>query len=137
MLAGCQHGGHDNGAVRQAVFDYYKKKGLNAAAMDVSVSSVNFQGDRADAAVVVTLKGKTDSPPMNFTYHLQQQNNQWVVTGTGAEQGGGHGTTDPNGGGAANPHGGGMPPADPGGANPHGGAGSMPSPQDLPPATKK
>lgn len=75
---------------------------------------------------------------MSLRYHLERQNGKWVVTGLAKDSN--HGTAaDPN---AANPHGGAMPPAAPGADNPHGGmapagGSSMPSPKDLPPATKK
>jgi hypothetical protein len=59
---------------------------------------------------------------------------------TGLAKGSNHGgAADPNA--ATNPHGGAMPPGAGGADNPHGGmapaSGSMPSPQDLPPAKKK
>ena len=129
-LSGCQRGGQKNAdAVRQGVIDHLAKAKFDMAAMDVKVADVKFNGEQADATVAVTLKGKSDSVPMSFKYHLEHQNNQWVVVGRTTEttHSGGAGEVDPNAGGA-NPHGGAMPPA---------GGGKMPSPQDLPPATKK
>jgi hypothetical protein len=140
-LAGCQHGGSNNSdAVREGIVDHLAKAKFDMSAMDVKVASVQFNGEQADATVAVTLKGKNDSPPMNFRYHLEHQGKKWVVTGLAGESGHG-GAADPNGG--TNPHGGAMPPAAAGADNPHGGmapaggAGNMPSPQDLPPAKKK
>jgi hypothetical protein len=127
-LAGCQHSGQKNAdAVRQGVIDHLAKAKFDVSAMDVKVADVKFNGEQADATVAVTLKGKSDSVPMSFKYHLEHQNNQWVVVGRTGETSHGGGQADPNAGGA-NPHGGAMPPA---------GGGKMPSPQDLPPATKK
>lgn len=142
-LAGCQHGGaNDTDAVRQGVIDRLAKQKFDISAMDIKVASVQFNGEQADATVAVTLKGKGDSPPMSFRYHLERQAKKWVVTGLANDNAhGGAGGADPGMG--ANPHGGAMPPAAGGAANPHGGmapaggAGSMPSPQDLPPAKKK
>jgi hypothetical protein len=140
-LAGCQHSGANNtDAVRQAVIDRLTKGSYNVSGMDIKVASVQFNGEQADANVSMTAKGQTGAPPMSITYHLERQNGKWVVTGLG--KGSSHGTAaDPNAAGM-NPHGGAMPPAAPGAANPHGGmapaaGSSMPSPQDLPPATKK
>jgi hypothetical protein len=138
-LAGCQHGGaNDTGAVRQAVIDRLAKGGYNISGMDIQVASVKFNGDQADATISLTAKGQTGAPPMSLPYHLERQSGKWVVTGLakGSTHGG---AADPNA--ATNPHGGAMPPAAGGGGNPHGGmppaSGAMPSPQDLPPATKK
>jgi len=143
-LAGCQHGGaNSTDAVRQGVIDRLVKQKFDIAAMDIKVASVQFHGEQADAIVSVMLKGKNDSPPMSFHYHLERQANKWVVVDLAKDSAhGGAGAADPNMGGG-NPHGGAMPPAAGGAPNPHGGmapaggAGSMPSPHDLPPATKK
>ena len=149
-LAACQHGGQNNAdAVRQGVLDYLARSNFNVAAMDVKVTAVEFHGDQADMAVTITPKGQSGGMAMPFNYHLEHQNNKWVVVGHGNSAGhgaeaapGGAGGANPHGGamppampGGANPHGGAMPPAMPGGDNPHGGA-KMPSPEDLPPAKK-
>jgi hypothetical protein len=145
-LAACQRGGQNNTeAVRQGVLDHLAKStsNINVSAMDVKIAAVQFNGEQADATVDVTAKGQSAVPPMTLKYHLEHQNNKWVVVGRATESGHG-GAVDPNAGGGANPHGGAMPPAMPGADNPHGGAmppaggaGKMPSPQDLPPAKKK
>ena len=136
-LAACHHGLQNNEAVRQGVIDHFSKTGLNVAAMDINLTSVQFNGNTADAAVAVTLKNGPAGPPMAFKYHLEQKDNKWVVVGQGASA---HSKE-------AAPTGGTMPPAAPGTENPHGGAaapdmsnphgGAMPSPQDLPPVKKK
>jgi len=134
-LAACQHGGQNNtDAVRQGVIDYLAKSGFNIAGMDVKITSVEFKGGQADMAVGVTPKGQSSVPPMPFSYHLERQNNKWVVVGHSNNAG--HGAEAAPGAGGANPHGGAMPPAMPGGDNPHGGGSKMPSPEDLPPAKK-
>jgi hypothetical protein len=143
-LAGCQHGGANNtDAVRQGVIDHLQQAKFDMAAMDVKVAAVQYNGEQADATVAVTLKGKSDAPPMSFRYHLEHQANKWVVVGM--TQDSGHSGAAPgaaNPGAGTNPHGGAMPPAAGGADNPHGGmapaaGGAMPSPQDLPPAKKK
>ena len=131
-LAACQRGGQKNtDAVRQGVIDHLAKGNYNVPGMDIKVANVQFNREQADATVTVTAKGQTSAPPMTLRYHMEHQNNKWVVVGLAKETGHG-GAADPNAG--ANPHGGGMPAAAPG-VDPHGG--KMPSPQDLPPATKK
>jgi hypothetical protein len=133
-LAACHHGLQNNEAVRQGVIDHFTKTNLNVAAMDISVTSVQFNGNTAEAAVSVTLKGGPSGTPMAFKYHMEQKDNKWVVVGPTSSS---HATDAAP---AANPHdGSAMPPAAPGSENPHagGGAASMPSPQDLPPAKKK
>ena len=138
-LAACQHGGQNNAdAVRQGVLDYLTKSGFNVAGMDVKTTSVQFNanGDQADMAVAVTPKNQPGGMAMPFSYHLERQNNKWVVLGHSNAAGHG-GDAAPGGAGGANPHGGSMPPGMPPGDSPHGGGTSkMPSPQDLPPAKK-
>lgn len=133
-LAACQHGIQSNEAVRQGVIDHLKKAGMNTDAMDLTVSAVEFNGNKASAQVTMTAKG-VGGPPMAFKYQLEQQDKKWVVTGRDTSGAPGHGSEAAP---AANPHGGGaMPGAMPGAANPHGGGAAMPLPNDLPPAKKK
>ena len=138
-LAGCQHSGaNNNEAVRQAVIDHLAKGNYNVSGMDVQVSAVKYNGEEAEATVAITAKGATGTAPMTLPYRLERHNNKWVVTGLAK---GSHGTAEDPNAAATNPHGGAMPPAAAGSDNPHGGmppaGGAMPSPQDLPPATKK
>ena len=135
LLVGCQHGNQTNEAVRQGVLDHLKKSRLNVEQMAVTVSSVEFNGNKANAVVSMTAKGMGSSMPMTFKYQLEQQDKKWVVTGRdNSNAAHGDSAMPGGGGGATNPHGGAMPDAT-GGGNPHGGG--MPSPSDLPPATKK
>jgi len=93
--------------------------------MDVTVTSVQFNGDKADAVVQIAAKGQPQG--MQMRYSLQQKGSRWVVVGR-ADSGAGHGAaTAP---GVANPHGGGAMPA-------AGSGQKMPSPDDLPPSGKK
>ena len=138
-LAACNRGVPSNDAVRQGVLDHLSesqaKTGLNLAAMDVVVKSVQFSGSEADAAVEINAKGAAPGGGMSINYHLKQQGSKWVVVGRQDS----HGAMAPGG---QNPHGGAMPDA----PNPHGDAsmaapggagGKMPSPDDLPPTGKK
>jgi hypothetical protein len=127
-LAACQRSAQNNPeVVRPGVIDHLTKAGLNVSAMDIKVVSVQFNGEQADANIEMTVKGQSGGTPMPFRYHMEHQNNKWVVVGAAKDTGHGGGAVDPNAGGA-NPHGGAMPPA---------GGGGMPSPQDLPPVKKK
>jgi len=127
-LTGCGRKTQNSDAVRQGVLDHLTKAGLNVQAMDVKVTAVQFNGNRADATVAITPKG-TNTAGMSMTYQLEQQGGNWVVVGRPAGTPHGGMAMPPSG---ANPHGGGMAapgaPASPGG---------MPAPEDLPPAGQK
>ncbi|HMC58045.1 MAG TPA: hypothetical protein VKJ01_02520 [Candidatus Solibacter sp.] len=116
-LAACNRGTPNNDAVRQGVMDHLSRAGLNMAGMDVAVKSVQVHGSQADAAVTITAKGGNAAQGMQMTYHMEQKDGKWVVVGRG--DGGQHGSTM-------------APPV----ASPRV-PGSMPSPEDLPPAAKK
>jgi hypothetical protein len=122
-LAGCNRGVQNKDAVRQGVLDHLAQVQLNVASMNVEVTSVQFNGNQAEATVSFTPKGASGAPGMSMRYQLEQKDGRWVVMGRKDA--------------GASPHGGGaMPPAAPGMENPHGG-GKMPSPEDLPPAGQK
>lgn len=133
-LTACHHGLDNNKeAVRQGVVDYLATKGFNVQGMTVTLSSVKFDGQHAEAMVSISPKGGPSAAGMMLSYKLDQNGGKWVVTGPA----GGHpGSEMPAGG--ANPHGGGAPSGD----NPHGGmapagGGAVPAPEDLPPVKKK
>ena len=134
-LAGCHRGVESKDAVRQGVLDYLATKGLAAAAMDINVTDVKFDGDKADATVSFAAKG-TGSGQMAIQYHLELKDGKWAVLGRKDASQHGGGQLPPG----AAPQGS----AAPGMANPHGGmmaapaaGGKMPAPEDLPPAGKK
>jgi len=126
-LAACNRGNTDKEAVRQGIVDHVSKAGLNMGAMELTVGSVEFNGDKANATVSFAAKGSPASAGMSIQYQLERQAGKWVVVGR-KDAGG-----SPHGGGAmpggANPHGGMAPPTG-------GGPASMPSPRDLPPTGK-
>jgi len=109
------------------VLDHLSGSSINVAAMDLDITAVDYNGDKADATVSFRPKGADPSQGMTLHYHMEQKSGRWQVVGV---QDSGHGgATQP---GVANPHAGGAEPPD-GGS--HGR--SMPSPEDLPPAGKK
>jgi len=128
-LGACNRSAQTDG-VRQGVMDHLAAAGLNMAGMDVKLDSVQINGNQADAAVTIAVKGGAAGQGMPMKYHLEQKDNKWVVVGRQDSSQHGAGAAAP---GAANPHGGGAVAAPP----PAGGSSKMPSPEDLPPATKK
>ncbi len=136
-LAGCNRGIQNNDAVRQGVIDYLSSRtqlAFNFAAMDVTVTAVQFNGNQADATVSFVPKGGNPATGMTMKYQLEQQGNKWVVKGRKETSQDPHGGLAPPEAGAPNPHGGAMPGAEGGAA---GAPGKMPAPEDLPPTGKK
>jgi hypothetical protein len=136
LLAACNRGARDRESIRQGVIDHLASTNVNVAAMDVDVTSVRFDGPKADVMVTFRAKGAPNTPGMEMRYQMQQQGGRWAVTG---RQDSGHaGAAAP---GAANPHGAGgaLPPGHPqtDAAPPTAQGGPMPSPEDLPPVGKK
>jgi hypothetical protein len=135
-LAACNRGIQTKEAVRQGVMDHLKARNMSGN-MNVDVTSVQFNGNRAEATVSVVPKGGSTEQGMSIGYQLEQQGKKWVVVGRKDAGGMPHGGAMPAAGampGAENPHGSEMPAS--GAENPHG-SGKMPSPEDLPPAGKK
>jgi hypothetical protein len=131
-FAGCHRGAESKDAVRQGVLDYLATKGMTPAAMDINVTDVKFNGDKADATVSFAVKG-TGAAQMTIPYKLELRDSKWVVVGRqGASQHGGgqlpSGSAPQGSAAPGNPHG--MMAAP-------GAGGKMPAPEDLPPASKK
>ena len=121
--------------MRQGVLEYLATKGMTPAAMDINVTAVKFNGDKADASVAFAVKG-SGAAQMAIQYHLELKDNKWVVVGRQ--------DANQHGGGQMAPGGGGQGAVAPGTDSPHGGGmaapgagGKMPAPEDLPPAGKK
>ena len=134
-LAGCNGGSQNKEAVRQGIVDHLQARQFNMAQMNLELTSVQFNGSRADATVSVYPKGQSAAQGMFMKYQLERQGGKWVVVGRADAGGAPHGGAMATPGGAM--PGGAMPGAAmPGAASPHGGA-MMPAPGDLPPAGKK
>jgi hypothetical protein len=127
-FAGCRGGNRDREAIHQGILDHLAEAGFSNQNMDVTETSIQFNGDKADALVEITPKGATHGQGMQMRYGLQQKSGRWVVV-TRADTNGGHGGGVAPG--AANPHGGAVPEASPAAGQ------KMPSPEDLPPSGKK
>ncbi|HYI94555.1 MAG TPA: hypothetical protein VEX68_13495 [Bryobacteraceae bacterium] len=124
-LAACNRAAENKDAVRQGIMDHLgKNSGLDLKAMDVDVSNVNFQGDKATATVSFKPKSSPDAG-MSMNYSLERQGAKWIVQK--AAGGAGHAGAVPGGaehGGAAvappttqppvgDPAGGALPPGHP------------------------
>ena len=70
--------GGDAGLVRQAVEDHVQNdREINLSAVDMSVDSVNFNGDQAQANV--TFRVKQGGPTMEMIYWLERHGKVWQV----------------------------------------------------------
>lgn len=98
LASGCRRDIQNSEAVRQAILDYIAKvPGLTP--MDVSIGSVSYRKDEAEAQVYFRAKGGPVNNGMEMKYLLERKGNQWVVKSRAGATGG-------------NPHGGmstGMP----------------------------
>jgi hypothetical protein len=84
-------------AIRAGVVEHLTSRGdLDLKSMDVSVSSVSFRKDEADATVVFRAKGSTDAGGlMSMSYTLEKKGDKWVVKGKRSVSGG-HGDGAPS-----------------------------------------
>jgi len=112
-LAGCHKDINTTEAVERGMTNYLaKKSGLSA--MDVSVVSVAFHGNEADATVHFQAKGSGNiNSGIDMKYILERQGNEWVVKGRSG-MGSGANPHGNMGGTGTNPHGGSMPQLPPG-----------------------
>ncbi len=114
VLTACHKDIQTTEAVQAGMTKYLAgKSGLSA--MDVTVSSVSFHENEADATVHFQAKGSgAINSGIDMKYLLERQGNEWVVKGRPGMAPG----ANPHGGGAgamgANPHGGPMPALPPG-----------------------
>jgi hypothetical protein len=83
-------------AVKQGVIRDIPKD-INIGAMDVSVVSVSFRGQEADAVVAFAPKG--GAPMMNMTYTMERKGDEWHIksrTSGATEHAGQPGPADPS-----------------------------------------
>ena len=81
LLAGCSKNVNNEEAVRQGVISYLaKQSSLDLSAMDISVASVTFKQNEADAVIAFRPKGATSpANAMQMKYVLEKQGSGWVV----------------------------------------------------------
>jgi hypothetical protein len=136
LCAGCapKSAANNKADVEKAVHDYLAKKGM-AESMKVEVGQVQYQGDTAEASVVLSAKTNPDAK-MAVTYTLKRTApGSWEVQGrkegaAGADHGNAPAPGGPMGMPAGQPSGAMNPPGAPA-ASPHG-MGQMP-PASAPP----
>ena len=109
---GCKKETDNSEAVKQGVMRYLAKRN-DLGAMEVSVASVQFRGNEADAKVHFQAKNNTSpAASMEMVYAMERKGDAWVVKGrSGAGAG-----SNPHGGGAlpsSPPEGSAMPPGHP------------------------
>jgi hypothetical protein len=103
ILSSCSKDINNKEAVKEAVMKRLASvSGLNTAGMDVEVTGVSFQDNRAEAQVAFRAKGSAENM-LNMSYKLEREGDVWVVKSSSGGMGGGGGM------GA----GGGMPPGHP------------------------
>jgi hypothetical protein len=99
LLVGCGKPVQSKEAVQQGLMEYLQSRaGLDVKNMDISITSVAFRENEADATVVFRAKGATDNAnSMTMNYTLVRNNGKWSVKGKSgsSEHGGGaaHGMT--------------------------------------------
>ncbi len=120
LLTACHKDIQTTDAVQRGINNYLAKKG-GLSAMDVTVTSVSFRENEADATVHFQVKGSHDAASgISMKYILERHGNEWVVKGrTGMATGSNPHAEGINqhgdmGGMGQNPHGGGMPTLPPG-----------------------
>jgi hypothetical protein len=94
FLSGCKKDIENQDAVRQGVMNYLSKR-ADLLAMDVHITSVDFNKDEATATVRFQAKGNS-APGASLTmqYVLERKSDQWVVKGR-AGSSAAHGATPP------------------------------------------
>jgi hypothetical protein len=88
-LMGCKSQQNDADAIRAGIVDHLTSlKTLNLSAMDMNVTSLNIQGNHAQAQVEFRPKsGAPADAGMQVSYALDKQNGSWMVSKTLATAG--------------------------------------------------
>jgi hypothetical protein len=99
----CKSKTDEKAAIRDGVVKHLASmNGLNVSNMTIVVTQAAVNGDKAQASVDIRAKsGEPGAPPMQLTYDLQKQGEEWVVLkgqATGGMQHPAAGETAPQGG---------------------------------------
>jgi hypothetical protein len=102
LTVGCKSKTDTDDAIRDGVIKHISAvSGLNVNNMTITVTGATVNGDQARADVDIRAKnGDPTVPPMQLTYELQKQGNEWVVMrsqSTGGMQHPATGQMPPNG----------------------------------------
>jgi hypothetical protein len=89
--AGCAPRISNEDAVKKAIMDYLATRpGLNLSQMDVTITKVNVDGNRADADVSFKVKDGGPLTGMQMHYSLVREGDRWKVqSGPGGHPGSG------------------------------------------------
>ncbi len=107
LFVACSSKANSDDAIRKAILDHLSSRpGLDMSKMDVDVSKVTVNGDKASVDVVFKVKGGAANQTMGMTYDMVRSHGAWKVQGTPT----GHGADGGAGAAGASPHGAGGPP---------------------------
>ncbi len=88
FLFGCAKDINNKDAVKEAVMKRLANvQGLNMAGMDIEVTNVSFQENKADAQVAFKAKGSAENM-LNMSYKLEREGDLWVVKSSSGGMGG-------------------------------------------------
>ncbi len=81
LAGGCKAKTDNRDAIRDGVLKHIAgMNGLNVNNMTITVTKATVNGDKAQADVDIRAKnGDPNAPPMQLSYELQKQGEQWVV----------------------------------------------------------
>jgi len=84
LMAGCKKQESDAGAIRSGINQHLASmKTLNLDAMDMNITNVSIQGNKAQAQVEFKPKGGApQGAGMQVAYSLEKENGRWVVQDT-------------------------------------------------------
>jgi hypothetical protein len=80
FLTGCAKDIDNKEAVKAAIEKRVIKTGFDLQTMAVNVSRVEFHGNKAEATASFVPKGGSPSSGVAFSYNLERQKDEWVVT---------------------------------------------------------
>ncbi len=79
ILAGCAKNIDNKEAVQEGVRKGVSKRGIDPNQMDITVTSVQFHGNTADATVAFAAKGQPSGGGLTVNYELERVKDEWVV----------------------------------------------------------
>ena len=81
LTGGCKAKTDNQDAIRDGVLKHIAgMNGLNVNNMTITVTKATVNGDKAQAEVDIRAKnGDPNAPPMQLSYELQKQGEEWVV----------------------------------------------------------
>lgn len=90
LLSGCAKNIDTKEAVQDGVRKGVAKRGIDVDQMDVTVTSVSFHGNTADATVAFAAKGSPANTGVSVNYQLERIKDEWVVKSRAPMNAAGH-----------------------------------------------